>query len=276
MNLMELLKSALLGLVQGITEWLPISSTGHMLLLDQFMKLEVSEAFMSMFIVVIQLGSILALLVLYFHKLNPLSPGKSKREKRETILLWFKVAVASLPAAVIGLLFDDKIEALFSSAISIATMLILYGVLFIVLEHRNKRRKAVITDINEMGYGTAALMGVFQVLALIPGTSRSGSTILGGILLGCSRTVAAEFSFFMAIPVMFGASLLRMLKFGFVFSNSEWMILLVGTFVAFVSSILAIRFLMQYIRRNDFSVFGWYRILLGAVVVAYFFLVRAA
>ncbi len=276
MNLMELLKSALLGLVQGITEWLPISSTGHMLLLDQFMKLEVSEAFMSMFIVVIQLGSILALLVLYFHKLNPLSPGKSKREKRETILLWFKVAVASLPAAVIGLLFDDKIEALFSGAISIATMLILYGVLFIVLEHRNKRRKAVITDINEMGYGTAALMGVFQVLALIPGTSRSGSTILGGILLGCSRTVAAEFSFFMAIPVMFGASLLRMLKFGFVFSNSEWMILLVGTFVAFVSSILAIRFLMQYIRRNDFSVFGWYRILLGAVVVAYFFLVRAA
>lgn len=276
MNLMELLKSALLGLVQGITEWLPISSTGHMLLLDQFMKLEVSEAFMSMFIVVIQLGSILALLVLYFHKLNPLSPGKSKREKRETILLWFKVAVASLPAAVIGLLFDDKIEALFSGAISIATMLILYGVLFIVLEHRNKRRKAVITDINEMGYGTAALMGVFQVLALIPGTSRSGSTILGGILLGCSRTVAAEFSFFMAIPVMFGASLLRMLKFGFVFSNSEWMILLVGTFVAFVSSILAIRFLMQYIRRNDFSVFGWYRILLGAVVVAYLFLVRAA
>lgn len=276
MNLMELLKSALLGLVQGITEWLPISSTGHMLLLDQFMKLEVSEAFMSMFIVVIQLGSILALLVLYFHKLNPLSPGKSKREKRETILLWFKVAVASLPAAVIGLLFDDKIEALFSGAISIATMLILYGVLFIVLEHRNKRRKAVITDINEMGYGTAALMGVFQVLALIPGTSRSGSTILGGILLGCSRTVAAEFSFFMAIPVMFGASLLRMLKFGFVFSNSEWMILLVGTFVAFVSSILAIRFLMQYIRRNDFSVFGWYRILLGAVVFAYFFLVRAA
>lgn len=276
MNLLELLKSALLGLVQGITEWLPISSTGHMLLLDQFMKLEVSEAFMSMFIVVIQLGSILALLVLYFHKLNPLSPGKSKREKRETILLWFKVAVASLPAAVIGLLFDDKIEALFSGAISIATMLILYGVLFIVLEHRNKRRKAVITDINEMGYGTAALMGVFQVLALIPGTSRSGSTILGGILLGCSRTVAAEFSFFMAIPVMFGASLLRMLKFGFVFSNSEWMILLVGTFVAFVSSILAIRFLMQYIRRNDFSVFGWYRILLGAVVVAYFFLVRAA
>ena len=276
MNLMELLKSALLGLVQGITEWLPISSTGHMLLLDQFMKLEVSEAFMSMFIVVIQLGSILALLVLYFHKLNPLSPGKSKREKRETILLWFKVAVASLPAAVIGLLFDDKIEALFSSAISIATMLILYGVLFIVLEHRNKRRKAVITDINEMGYGTAALMGVFQVLALIPGTSRSGSTILGGILLGCSRTVAAEFSFFMAIPVMFGASLLRMLKFGFVFSSSEWMILLVGTFVAFVSSILAIRFLMQYIRRNDFSVFGWYRILLGAVVFAYFFLIRAA
>lgn len=275
MNLLELLKSALLGLVQGITEWLPISSTGHMLLLDQFMKLEVSEAFMSMFIVVIQLGSILALLVLYFNKLNPLSPSKSKREKRETIMLWFKVAVASLPAAVIGLLFDDKIEALFSGAVSIAVMLVLYGVLFIVLEHRNKRRKAVITDINEMGYGTAALMGVFQVLALIPGTSRSGSTILGGILLGCSRTVAAEFSFFMAIPVMFGASLLRMLKFGFVFSSAEWMILLVGTFIAFVSSIIAIRFLMQYIRRNDFSIFGWYRILLGAAVFAYFFLVKA-
>lgn len=275
MNLIELLKSALLGLVQGITEWLPISSTGHMLLLDEVMKLDVSPAFMSMFIVVIQLGSILALLVLYFNKLNPFAPSKSRRQKRETLELWFKVAVASVPAAVIGLLFDDKIEALFSGYVSIAIMLIVYGVLFILLEQRNKRVKPQISEITEMGYGTAAMMGVFQVLALVPGTSRSGSTILGGILLGCSRTVAAEFSFFMAIPVMFGASLLRIIKFGLVFSSAEWMILGVGTAVAFVASILAIRFLMQYIRRHDFSVFGWYRILLGAAVLAYFFLVRA-
>jgi len=275
MNLIELLKSALLGLVQGITEWLPISSTGHMLLLDEVMKLDVSPDFMSMFIVVIQLGSILALLVLYFNKLNPFAPSKSRRQKRETLELWFKVAVASVPAAVIGLLFDDKIEALFSGYVSIAIMLIVYGVLFILLEQRNKRVKPQISEITEMGYGTSAMMGVFQVLALVPGTSRSGSTILGGILLGCSRTVAAEFSFFMAIPVMFGASLLRIIKFGLVFSSAEWMILGVGTTVAFVASILAIRFLMQYIRRNDFSVFGWYRILLGGAVLAYFFLVRA-
>jgi undecaprenyl-diphosphatase len=275
MNVIELLKSALLGLVQGITEWLPISSTGHMLLLDEVMKLEVSPAFMSMFIVVIQLGSILALLVLYFNKLNPFAPSKNRKQKRETLELWFKVAVASVPAAIIGLLFDDKIEALFSGYVSIAVMLIVYGVLFIVLEKHNKRRKAQITEISEMGYGTAAMMGVFQVLALVPGTSRSGSTILGGILLGCSRTVAAEFSFFMAIPVMFGASLLRIAKFGLVFSSAEWMILGVGTLVAFIASILAIQFLMQYIRRNDFSVFGWYRIALGAAVLAYFFLTRA-
>jgi undecaprenyl-diphosphatase len=275
MNVIELLKSALLGLVQGITEWLPISSTGHMLLLDEVMKLDVSPAFMSMFIVVIQLGSILALLVLYFNKLNPFAPSKSRKQKRETLELWFKVAAASVPAAIIGLLFDDKIEALFSGYVSIAVMLIVYGVLFILLEQRNKRSKPQIAEISEMGYGTAAMMGVFQVLALVPGTSRSGSTILGGILLGCSRTVAAEFSFFMAIPVMFGASLLRIAKFGLVFSSAEWMILGVGTLVAFIASILAIQFLMQYIRRNDFSVFGWYRIALGAAVLAYFFLVRA-
>jgi len=275
MNVIELLKSALLGLVQGITEWLPISSTGHMLLLDEVMKLDVSPAFMSMFIVVIQLGSILALLVLYFNKLNPFAPSKSRKQKRETLELWFKVAAASVPAAIIGLLFDDKIEALFSGYVSIAVMLIVYGVLFILLEQRNKRSKPQIAEISEMGYGTAAMMGVFQVLALVPGTSRSGSTILGGILLGCSRTVAAEFSFFMAIPVMFGASLLRIAKFGLVFSSAEWMILGVGTLVAFIASILAIQFLMQYIRRNDFSVFGWYRIVLGLAVLAYFFLVRA-
>lgn len=275
MNVMELLKSALLGLVQGITEWLPISSTGHMLLLDEVMKLDVSPAFMSMFIVVIQLGSILALLVLYFNKLNPFAPSKNRKQKRETIELWFKVAVASVPAAIIGLLFDDKIEALFSGYVSIATMLIVYGVLFILLERRNKRVKPQINEMTEMGYGTAALMGVFQVLALIPGTSRSGSTILGGILLGCSRTVAAEFSFFMAIPVMFGASLLRIVKFGLVFSSTEWQILGVGVLVAFVASILAIQFLMQYIRRNDFSVFGWYRIVLGIAVLAYFLIARA-
>ncbi len=270
MNWLEIAKAALLGLVQGVTEWLPVSSTGHMILLDELMHLNVSATFMNMFLVVVQLGSILAVIVLYFNRLNPFALSKSKRERKETIELWLKVFVASVPAGIIGLLFNDWVEAKLSGYLTVAIMLIVYGVLFIVLERRNKSRQAKIRKMDHFGYGTAALMGIFQVLALVPGTSRSGATILGGMLLGASRTIAAEFSFFMAIPVMLGASALRILKFGFVLTQTEWAILAVGTIVAFVVSLLAIRFLMRYIQKNDFAVFGWYRIVLGIAVLVYF------
>ena len=270
MNWLEIAKAALLGLVQGVTEWLPVSSTGHMILLDELMHLNVSATFMNMFLVVVQLGSILAVIVLYFNRLNPFALSKSKRERKETIELWLKVFVASVPAGIIGLLFNDWVEAKLSGYLTVAIMLIVYGVLFIVLERRNKSRQAKIRKMDHFGYGTAALMGIFQVLALVPGTSRSGATILGGMLLGASRTIAAEFSFFMAIPVMLGASALRILKFGFLLTQTEWAILAVGTIVAFVVSLLAIRFLMRYIQKNDFAVFGWYRIVLGIAVLVYF------
>lgn len=270
MNWLEIAKAALLGLVQGITEWLPVSSTGHMILLDELMHLDVSAAFMNMFLVVIQLGSILAVIVLYFNRLNPFALSKSKRERKETIDLWLKVLVASVPAGIIGFLFNDWVEAKLSGYLTVAIMLILYGILFILIERRNKSRQAKIRKMDHFGYGTAALMGVFQVLALIPGTSRSGATILGGMLLGASRTIAAEFSFFMAIPVMLGASALRILKFGFLLNQTEWAILAVGMIVAFVVSLWAIRFLMRYIQKHDFSVFGWYRIILGIAVLVYF------
>ena len=270
MNWLEVGKAALLGLVQGITEWLPVSSTGHMILLDELMHLDVSAAFMNMFLVVIQLGSILAVIVLYFNRLNPFALSKSKRERKETIDLWLKVLVASVPAGIIGFLFNDWVEAKLSGYLTVAIMLILYGILFILIERRNKSRQAKIRKMDHFGYGTAALMGVFQVLALIPGTSRSGATILGGMLLGASRTIAAEFSFFMAIPVMLGASALRILKFGFLLTQTEWAILAVGMIVAFVVSLWAIRFLMRYIQKHDFSVFGWYRIILGIAVLVYF------
>ena len=270
MDLFELLKAAILGIIEGITEWLPISSTGHMILADQFIKLNTSQAFKDMFLVVIQLGAILAVVVLYFHKLNPFSPKKSQQEKRDTFTLWGKVIVSCLPAAVIGLLFDDLIESTFFNYVTVAVMLILYGVLFILVENWNKRRKPKVETLSDLSYRTAFCIGLFQVLALIPGTSRSGATILGGILLGASRTVSAEFTFFLAIPVMFGASLLKMLKFGFTYSGMEIAILLTGMIVAFVVSILAIKFLMGYIKKHDFKAFGYYRIILGALVLLYF------
>ena len=270
MDLFELLKAAILGIIEGITEWLPISSTGHMILADEFIKLNTSQAFKDMFLVVIQLGAILAVVVLYFHKLNPFSPKKSQQEKRDTFTLWGKVIVSCLPAAVIGLLFDDLIESTFFNYVTVAVMLILYGVLFILVENWNKRRKPKVETLSDLSYRTAFCIGLFQVLALIPGTSRSGATILGGILLGASRTVSAEFTFFLAIPVMFGASLLKMLKFGFTYSGMEIAILLTGMIVAFVVSILAIKFLMGYIKKHDFEAFGYYRIILGALVLLYF------
>lgn len=270
MDLFELLKAAILGIIEGITEWLPISSTGHMILADEFIKLNTSQAFKDMFLVVIQLGAILAVVVLYFHKLNPFSPKKSQQEKRDTFTLWGKVIVSCLPAAVIGLLFDDLIESTFFNYVTVAVMLILYGVLFILVENWNKRRKPKVETLSDLSYRTAFCIGLFQVLALIPGTSRSGATILGGILLGASRTVSAEFTFFLAIPVMFGASLLKMLKFGFTYSGMEIAVLLTGMIVAFVVSILAIKFLMGYIKKHDFKAFGYYRIILGALVLLYF------
>lgn len=270
MNILEWLKVLVLGIVEGLTEWLPISSTGHMILVDEFIHLNVSDDFMEMFLVVIQLGAILAVVVLYFQKLWPFTTPSKGWIKKETWSLWFKVLAAVLPAALIGIPFDDQIDALFYNYQTVAATLILYGILFIVIENRNKNRTPVITSFEQLTYRTALLIGVFQVLALIPGTSRSGATILGAVLLGASRYIAAEFSFFLAIPVMFGASLLKLVKFGFSFTGTELAVLLTGMLTAFAVSILAIRFLMSYIKRNDFKAFGWYRIVLGVLVIIYF------
>lgn len=268
--MLDILKVIILGIVEGITEWLPISSTGHMILVDEFIKLNVSDSFKEMFFVVIQLGAILAVCILYFHKLNPFSPKKSNDQKKDTIVLWLKVIVGCLPAAVIGLLADDWLDAHFYNPQTVAFTLILYGILFIVVENRNKGKKAQITSLNSLSYQTALLIGAFQVLALIPGTSRSGATIIGAMILGTSRFVAAEYSFFLSIPVMFGASLLKILKFGLHFSGFEVVILLVGMLVAFFVSVFAIKFLMSYIKKNDFKAFGYYRIVLGIIVIVYF------
>lgn len=270
MNILEWLKALLLGIVEGLTEWLPISSTGHMILVNEFIQLNVSKEFMEMFLVVIQLGAILAVVVLYFWKLWPFTPPSKGWIKKDTWSLWFKVIVAVLPAALIGIPFDDQIDALFYNYQTVAATLIIYGVLFIIIENRNRHRTPVITTFQELSYSTALLIGAFQVLSLIPGTSRSGATILGAMLLGTSRYIAAEFSFFLAIPVMFGASLLKLVKFGFNFTGTEIAILLVGMLTAFVVSILAIKFLMSYIKKNDFKAFGWYRIVLGILVILYF------
>ncbi|QIB69523.1 undecaprenyl-diphosphate phosphatase [Aminipila butyrica] len=270
MEFIEILKAVILGIVEGITEWLPISSTGHMILVDEFLKLNTSAAFKEMFLVVIQLGAILAVVVLYWRKLNPISFSKRNLIQRDILSIWMKILVACVPAAIIGLLFDDLIEAYFFNYQTVSITLILYGILFIIIENRNRRRMAQITSISEISYQTALFIGIFQLLALIPGTSRSGATILGGILLGTSRTVAAEFTFYLAIPVMFGASLLKIAKFGLHFTSTEAIILLTGTLVAFFVSILAIKFLMGYIKKHDFKVFGWYRIVLGIAVIAYF------
>lgn len=274
----EILKVILLGIVEGITEWLPISSTGHLILVDEFIKLNASDAFKEMFNVVIQLGAIMAVVVLYFHKLNPFSPKKTKDQKVQTIDLWFKVVVACIPAAVLGILFDDWMEEHFHNYIVVSIMLIIYGVLFIVIENWNKKNKPSVTELSSLTYKTALLIGVFQVLSLVPGTSRSGATIIGALLLGVSRYVAAEFTFFLAIPVMFGASGIKLLKFfmeGTGMTGMEIAMLAVGCVVAFVISIIAIKFLMGYIKKNDFKVFGWYRIILGVLVLGYFLLTSA-
>ena len=274
--MIEFLKAVLFGLVEGITEWLPVSSTGHLILLDEFVKLDVSAAFYEMFQVVIQLGAILAVIVLFFHKLNPFSPKKDTVQKKDTWQLWFKVVVAVLPSAVIGVLLDDWMDAHLYNYIVVAIMLIVYGVAFLFVEKWNATRKFAITDVTRIDYRTALLMGAFQCLSLIPGTSRSGSTILGAIILGVSRSAGAEFSFFMAIPTMLGASALKLLKFlmeGVSATQTEIMVLITGCVVSFVVSLVVIKGLMEYVRRHSFSVFGIYRIVLGALVLAYFFLV---
>lgn len=268
--MLEALKVILLGIVEGITEWLPISSTGHLILAEEFIHLELSEAFMEMFNVVIQLGAIMAVVVIYFHKLNPFSAGKSERQKMLTIQLWIKVLAASVPAAVIGLLFDDFIDAHFMNYVVVAVMLIVYGIAFIVIEDRNAHTRPTANKLTELTIPMVLIIGCFQVLALIPGTSRSGATIVGALLIGVSRTVAAEFTFYLAIPVMFGASFLKIVKFGLSFTFFEFIMLLLGCAVSFGVSILAIKFLMSYIKQHDFKVFGYYRIVLGIIVLLYF------
>ena len=273
MFFIEILKAIFLGIVEGLTEWLPISSTVHMNLVDEFIKLDVSKEFLDMFMVVIQLGAILAVLVLYFHKLNPFSRKKTLVERKQTWSLWVKVIIACLPAAVIGLIFDDKINELFFNAWTIAITLIVYGVLFIIVEIFNRKRKPKIRELSQLPYTMAFLIGVFQLLALIPGTSRSGVTIITALLLGASRFVAAEFTFFLAIPVMLGASALKLVKFGFSYTGLEIAILIAGVLTAFLVSVLAIKFLMKYIKKHDFKIFGVYRILLGIAVIIYFSIV---
>lgn len=272
--MLELLKALFLGVIEGITEWLPISSTGHMILADQFIKLNESDAFKEMFLVVIQLGAILAVVLLFFNKLNPFSLKKTRKEKLDTMNIWYKVIVGALPAAVLGLLLNDWLDAHIYSYQVVTATLIIYGILFIVIENLNKGKTAKITKFSELSYKTAFLIGMFQVLSLIPGTSRSGATILGAIILGSSRYIAAEYSFFLSIPIMFGASALKLYKFGFHYTGMEVAVLLTGMAVAFIVSVIAIRFLMGYIKKNDFKVFGWYRIILGLLVVSYFALVR--
>ena len=271
--MLEMLKVILLGIVEGITEWLPISSTGHLILVDEFVRLGASDAFKEMFNVVIQLGAILAVVVLFFHKLNPFSPKKTREQKVHTIQLWFKVIVACIPAAVLGILLDDWMEAHLHNYVVVSLMLVLYGILFIVIERWNMNRTPEVTKLSQLSYKTALLIGVFQVLSLVPGTSRSGATIIGALLLGVSRYVAAEFTFFLAIPVMFGASGIKILKFlkvGGGFTGMEAGMLIVGCLVAFLVSVFAIKFLMGYVKKHDFQVFGYYRIILGALVLLYF------
>ncbi|MCJ0596935.1 undecaprenyl-diphosphate phosphatase, partial [Enterococcus cecorum] len=263
------IKAIILGIVEGITEWLPISSTGHLILVDNILKMQISKEFTSMFNVVIQLGAIMAVVYLYFNKLNPFDQQKSKLEQKQTWDLWLKVVVACFPSAVIGLLFDDWLDAHLYKPFPVALMLIIYGIGFIWVENRNRNIKPKCTDLNRFTYKAAIMIGVFQVLALIPGTSRSGATILGGILIGASRYVAAEFSFFLGIPTMFGASGLKIFKFiknGNFFDLQSTFILLTGMIVSFIVSVLVIKFLMDYIKKHDFSVFGWYRIILGSII----------
>ena len=272
--MLEILKAVLFGIVEGITEWLPVSSTGHLILLNEFVTLNMSEEFNSMFDVVIQLGAILAVIVLFFHKLNPFAPSKSGSDKKQTWDLWFKVVAAIIPSGVVGVLFDDWMDAHLHNGIVVSIALIVYGIAFLLVERRNEgKHLKVISDVHDIGYKTALLIGLFQCLSLVPGTSRSGSTILGAILIGVGRSAGAEFSFFMAIPTMLGASAIKGLKFllsGVEATGTEVGVLIVGCIVSFVVSLLVIRGLMEYVRKHSFSVFGVYRIVLGIVVLGYF------
>ncbi len=281
----EFLKAVLFGIVEGITEWLPISSTGHMILLDEFVKLDVSPEFWEMFLVVIQLGAILAVVLLFFNQIWPFGaknntcPVKDRGIlsycKKDIWVLWFKILAACIPAAVVGLLFDEFFENLFYNSVCVSIALIIFGIGFIMIENKNKNANVKMNSLSDITYQSALIIGLFQLIAAIfPGTSRSGATILGALLIGVSRTVAAEFTFFLAIPVMLGASLLKILKFGFSFTGNELMILLTGMITAFVVSVIVIKFLMGYIKKHDFKVFGWYRIVLGVVVLLYFGLFR--
>lgn len=277
---MDIIKSIILGIIEGITEWLPISSTGHLIIADEFIKLGMTDEFMEMFNVVIQLGAILAVVVIFWNKMWPFTADKTKGYnyitkgngliKKDVMDMWFKVIAAMLPAAIVGIPFDNYFEKHFHNWQVVSAALIVYGVLFIVIEKINKNRKPKVTGIPELSYKTALLIGCFQALSLIPGTSRSGSTILGAMILGVSRVAGAEFSFFLAVPVMFGASLIKLLKFGFMFTGMELAVLAVGTLTSFIVSVIAIKFLISYVRRHDFSLFGYYRIALGVIVIAYF------
>ncbi|MBP3361014.1 MAG: undecaprenyl-diphosphate phosphatase [Clostridia bacterium] len=269
--LVEIIKTIILGIVQGITEWLPVSSTGHLILVEQFMSLNQDRDFMNLFFVIVQFGSILAVVTMYFHKLNPFSPKKTAAEKIETWNMWLKVIVGIIPAGVIGFLFEDAIDKYCYNSMVVAAALIIYGVAFIIIEKRS--RKPLVTSIDTMTYKTAFLIGVFQVLALIPGTSRSGSTILGGVIMGASRFVAAEFSFFMAVPTMLGASAVKLLKYfkdGLTLNSEQIIVLITGMAVAYIVSVAAIKFLMEYIKKHDFCAFGYYRIIVGIIVLVYF------
>ena len=266
--MLDILKVIILGIVEGITEWLPVSSTGHLILVGDLLKPSMSDAFMEMFNVVIQLGAIMAVVVIYFHKLNPFSPKKTEKQKLLTWQMWIKVLIASVPAGIVGILFDDILDKMFYKSVPIAVMLIVYGVLFIVVENRNKHTRPSVTKISELSIQMLLIIGVFQMLALIPGTSRSGATIVGALLIGVSREVAAEFTFFLAIPAMFGASFLKLIKFGFHFTGAEFGLLILGCVVSFGLSVIAIKFLMGYIKKHDFKVFGYYRIVLGGLILA--------
>ena len=271
--MIEIIKAIFFGIVEGITEWLPISSTGHMILLDEFINLKVSDEFYNLFQVVIQLGAILAVVIMYFKTICPFGFGKTKEEKKDTWNLWGKIPVACLPAAIIGILFDDWLDEHLYNSVVVSLTLIIYGVIFIIIESKNFGKRNI-KKLNDITYKQAAGVGCFQLLSLIPGTSRSGSTIIGGLILGLERSVAAEFTFFLAIPVMVGASLLKLLKYilkvGFIFQAGELLLLAIGSLVAFIVSILIIKFLLNYIRKHDFKIFGYYRIILGIVVLAYF------
>lgn len=267
MELVEIFKVIIIGIVEGITEWLPISSTGHMIIVDQLITLNAEAAFKEMFFVVIQLGAIFAVVFIYFNKLVPFKIDNGLKLKKETMTLWYKIIFACIPAAVIGLMFDDKIDEMFYNYTTVSITLILYGIIFIIVEHKKKGSQFTVNSLVDLPYKSAFIIGMFQVLALIPGTSRSGATIIGAMLIGTSRVIAAEFTFFLAIPVMFGASLLKILKFGLDFSSNEIVILITGMTTAFVVSVLAIKFLVSYIKKHDFKVFGYYRIVLGVIVI---------